>query len=120
MLSLSSAQRLRGRSDFSQVFEHGTKIVAANTVFYVCPNKLNHGRLGVIITKKAFKCAVDRNQVRRWYKEGFRSRQEQLKGYDVVVIPRRGIRTRGEQEGFHKLSKQWGWMLKQCANLSAS
>jgi ribonuclease P protein component len=47
-------------------------------------------RLGLVVSKKHLKRAVDRNRFKRVVRESFRHHQEQLKGLDIVVLARNG------------------------------
>jgi ribonuclease P protein component len=49
------------------------------------PNEVGFARLGVVIGRKTFKRAVDRNRCKRWVREQFRATQAELAGLDVVV-----------------------------------
>lgn len=53
-------------------------------------------RLGLIISKKSIKRAVDRNRVKRTTRESFRLCQSRLSGLDVVIMSRAGL---GELSG---------------------
>jgi len=53
-------------------------------------------RLGLIISKKSIKRAVDRNRVKRTTRESFRLCQGRLSGLDVVIMSRAGL---GELSG---------------------
>lgn len=53
-------------------------------------------RLGLIISKKSIKRAVDRNRVKRITRESFRLCQSRLSGLDVVIMSRAGL---GELSG---------------------
>ena len=48
-------------------------------------------RLGLIISKKSIKRAVDRNRVKRITRESFRLCQSRLRGLDVVIMSRAGL-----------------------------
>ncbi len=49
------------------------------------PNGLQHARLGLIIPKRIIAHAVSRNRVKRLLREGFRLRQHDLQGLDIVA-----------------------------------
>lgn len=49
------------------------------------PNELGHARLGMVLAKRQFKRAVDRNRMRRIIRETFRLYSPELLALDVVV-----------------------------------
>lgn len=57
------------------------------TIFYTA-NQLDHPRLGLAISKKVSKLAVDRNRIKRLARETFRLKQPQLQHADFVVLAR--------------------------------
>ncbi|SEF82420.1 ribonuclease P protein component [Billgrantia desiderata] len=55
-----------------------------------CPNGLDHPRLGLVISKKNVRRAVDRNCLKRVVRESVRLRQRSLPAVDIVLLARRG------------------------------
>jgi ribonuclease P protein component len=51
------------------------------------PNELGHARLGMIVSKRLFSRAVDRNRIRRLIRETFRLSVQTLPALDLVVRP---------------------------------
>jgi ribonuclease P protein component len=51
------------------------------------------GRLGLAVSKKALRRAVDRNRMKRQIREAFRQRRARLAGQDIVVMVRREVAT---------------------------
>ena len=49
------------------------------------PNTAGLARLGLVISKRALRRAVDRNRVRRWARDAFRMRQHRLPASDIVL-----------------------------------
>lgn len=49
------------------------------------PNGLAMARLGMVVPKKVWARAVDRNRIRRLLREAFRHDQARLVGHDVVI-----------------------------------
>lgn len=85
------AVRLLSESSYSAVF--GSKNIRVSdglwTVLAV-RNSLNppRARLGLAISKKRARRAVDRNRLKRLARESFRQHRQCLKGYDIVVMNR--------------------------------
>ncbi|WP_158881136.1 ribonuclease P protein component [Rhodanobacter sp. L36] len=51
-------------------------------------NELGHARLGLAISKRVSKRAVERNRIKRLLRESFRRIQHQLPAVDVMVMAR--------------------------------
>jgi ribonuclease P protein component len=51
-------------------------------------NELGHARLGLAISKRVSKRAVERNRIKRLLRESFRRIQHQLPSVDVMVMAR--------------------------------
>ncbi len=97
--SLPRAERLRHTKDFDRVFRQG-KVLQSDffTVMFV-ENGLDYNRIAVMVKKK-FGKAHDRNKVRRWVKEAYRTMKNELaKGFDLIILPRKAL-----SEVFEKLS----------------
>lgn len=83
--------RLLSPRDFQRVFKGANR--SADRFFTVLfrNNGTGLARLGLAISKKQLKRAVDRNRVKRLVRESFRSHRGALGGVDVVVLSGRGI-----------------------------
>ncbi|MDD3530239.1 MAG: ribonuclease P protein component [Gallionellaceae bacterium] len=77
--------KLRKTDDFSSVFRFKRVRRGAGMDVFYCPNGLLYPRLGLIMPKKVWARAVDRNRVRRILREAFRLDQGELGGLDVVI-----------------------------------
>lgn len=51
----------------------------------VAPNGLDYARLGLIVPKRVIADAVGRNRIKRLLREGFRLRQQEFPGLDIVA-----------------------------------
>ncbi len=90
--TLGKDERLRTNRDFERGLSDGIRVADRNIVVFVRPNGLPHSRIGPAVSKKWGK-AVQRNRLKRLFREGFRLVKSGLpKGVDVVVMPRKGSR----------------------------
>jgi ribonuclease P protein component len=80
-------ERIRRRTEYKQIYEHGTRVHGRFSTIFVLPNNQGIGRLGIAATKK-LGGAVQRNRAKRLIREIFR-RNKIAPGHDVVVVPRR-------------------------------
>ena len=87
--------RLTRPGEFRAVFRRGRRAQAGVLRARLRANGLEHGRLGLAVSRKAARNAVGRNRVRRQVRESFRLSQARLAGLDVVVslfqAPGRGV-----------------------------
>jgi ribonuclease P protein component len=86
------AARLHHGGQFSRVFNHQQKAAGRHLVVLVRsrhPKGPQRPRLGLMVPVKAIKLAVRRHQVKRWIRELFRLRLQDILGpHDLVVLLR--------------------------------
>ena len=80
------AQRIREKKDYDVVFNERKRLFGRHFVIYHKKNQLTHARLGIIVSKRNVRYAVDRNVLKRMLKESFRLCQKTLKKTDIVVV----------------------------------
>ena len=78
--------RLVAQPDFSRCFSGQSFSFGPWLRFYVSPNNLSYGRLGLVISKKVSKSSVARHRLARVLREGFRQHCLFLSGFDIVVL----------------------------------
>lgn len=84
---LRKENRIRLKKEFDQVFKRGLSFYNKNLGVKVLKTELKVSRLGIIISNKVSKRAVERNRIKRIIRDFFKKEIEDLKiGKDVVII----------------------------------
>jgi ribonuclease P protein component len=82
--------RVVRRGDFQRAYERGARARGAVMIVVAVANELPHARVGLSVGKSIWRGAVQRNRVRRVFREAFRLEQHALPaGFDLVLIPAR-------------------------------
>lgn len=75
-------------AQFQAVYDRRRSVSDSAMILYACENRLPYTRVGLSVSKK-YGGAVQRNRLRRLYREAFRLNKELMpKGLDLVMIPR--------------------------------
>jgi len=100
--------RLLNASDFQAVFDD-PPFRASHKHFLILArhNNLSHSRMGLVIAKKNIRLAVNRNLIKRLIRESFRTEQQNLVGFDAIVLARRGMDGLENADLSAQLGKQW-------------
>ena len=85
MFSLPRQAKIVKTDDFSSVFNLRKRIASQHLVMRYRLNEANLSRLGLIVSKKTAKLAVQRNYMRRVLRELFRLNQQRLPVVDLVI-----------------------------------
>ena len=87
-------QRLLNAADYSAVF-NDAPIRASHPNFLILArtNASAQAKLGLVISKKNVRHAVNRNRIKRIARETFRLQQHNLPTIDAIVLARRGADT---------------------------
>jgi len=89
--SFPAKVRLKRSEEFQAVFANKRSVADHNLVIYAARNGTSETRVGLAVGKKVGN-AVKRNHWKRMLREAFRlSREELPGGYDLVLLPRRGV-----------------------------
>lgn len=101
-------KRLLTPRQFKTVFDSPTgKVPGKNLLILARDNGLDHPRLGLVIAKKSVKLAVERNRIKRQIRESLRLHQDQLTGWDIVVLARKGLAEADNAELSQHFAKLW-------------
>ena len=112
----SRNSRLTRAVEFKKVFSRNFRI--NDDCITLLVNKKNSGtpRIGFAVAKKQLKNAVDRNRVKRLFRESFRLKQHEIPPVDIVVMVRYAILTLTQQELVDRIEKHWQKIIQRCAN----
>ena len=73
-------------------------------------------RLGFAIARKQVKKAIERNALKRLFRESFRKNQHRLPARDMVVMVRSEILAAEAADIRHALEQHWNGIIEQCKN----
>ena len=68
----------------------GIRLNVQVVTIVVRPNKANHPRLGLAVSRRVARSAVARHRLKRHIRESFRHHTESLAGLDIVVLANSG------------------------------
>ena len=114
----SKHARLLKPAEFSRVFKNPIRSSDRLLTILAVPNDIKQPRLGLAISKKHAKRAVDRNRIKRLIRESFRLIQHQLPAVDLVVMAKPGTKSVENQQIFQSLQQHWHRLNKQCEKSS--
>lgn len=116
----SKDKRLLTKADYQAL--RGTKLSASDHAFLLLA-KLNAdetARLGLAISKKNAKHAVQRNRIKRIVRESFRHHCEQLPALDILVLARKKTVLLESKELRQCIDKLWFRLAKRASSRSFS
>ncbi len=91
-LRFSKQEHLRRPAEFRRVYDRRCSVRGELLVLHACANDLPYTRVGFSVSRK-YGNAVQRNRIKRLYRESFRHVREQLpRGLDLVLIPKPGTK----------------------------
>ena len=93
----TKSRRLVCSTEYQTVIAHDCRSKDTLFVVYAHGKGRQLGRLGVTVSRRVARRAVERNRIKRVIRESFRHQQKFLVGLDIVTIARgatRGIETK--------------------------
>lgn len=111
---LTRQARLLKPRDFRRVFERAQRSSDALFTVLARASGLSGARLGLAISRKAARRAVDRNRIKRQARESFRRRRLELDGIDFVVMAKGGAVSVSNLELRKSLERHWRRLTSRC------
>ncbi|VAW69019.1 Ribonuclease P protein component [hydrothermal vent metagenome] len=111
--------RLLKPDEYSRVFKNPIRSSDRLFIILAVKNENSHARLGLAISKKNTKRAVDRNMIKRLVRESFRLSLKKLPFIDIVVMAKPVTKSANNQQIFQSLQQHWSRLSKQCAKSSS-
>lgn len=111
--------RLLKPAEFSRVFKQPIRSSDRLFTILAVNNELEFARLGLAISKKHAKRAVDRNRIKRLVRESFRLTRPGLPAIDLVVMAKPATKHAENQQILQSLQTHWNRLQKQCAKSSS-
>lgn len=100
-------QRLTRRTEYAFVFARPKRRSDKALTLLSRSNGRGYARLGLAVSKRHIRRAVDRNRLKRLIRESFRVGQHQLPGIDIVVLPRAAAAHLTNHELLSRLNRHW-------------
>lgn len=89
--SLRPQERIRKQSDFTRIYEKGSRFRGRYFNLVYLTNDLNFSRMAAVASKKVGN-AVKRSKVKRWMRALFRRNKDLLEtSFDLVMIAKPGM-----------------------------
>ncbi|MDP6727728.1 MAG: ribonuclease P protein component [Gammaproteobacteria bacterium] len=85
-LKFPQSMRITKAIEYARIFKQGTHSHGKFWQIISTPSENKNSSLGLAISKKIHKRAVDRNLFKRIAREAFRLNQDNLKGVNIVVM----------------------------------
>jgi ribonuclease P protein component len=105
--------RLLKPSEFKHVFDQPNKASTFSFLTFSRENQSTHSRVGLAISKKNAKRAVDRNRIKRLIRENFRLNKQKLPPVDIVILAKRGILEQDNEALQKQLYGLWKKLARQ-------
>ena len=119
-LRLTRESKLLTAENYQFVFAKAQRFGNRSFTVLARQNGLDYPRLGLAISKKSAKRAVDRNRIKRQFRESFRLNQHKLPSVDIIAMSKPSALTLDNVEMQKQIDTQWHFLKKKFADLSPS
>jgi ribonuclease P protein component len=103
--------RLKKKKDFENVFTKGMTARSKYFFLRVLENGSPDTRMGFVVSKKVSKKAVERNRIKRLFREAIRLDLAKIKpGYDLVFI----VLNNAKDKEFEEIREEISTTFKKC------
>ncbi len=99
--------RLLRPAEYRSVFSHPVRSTDNYFTVLCRPSGRTTPRLGLAVSKKNSRLAIDRNRIKRVIRESFRHNKGTLGGIDYVVLSRFGVNRVSNKTLFNSLERHW-------------
>ena len=106
-------QKLLNAEQYKYVFSKSKRFGNKSFTVLARENNLGYPRLGLAISKKSAKRAVDRNRIKRIFRESFRLHQHKLPNVDIIAMCKSDVLSLDKQEMHKQIEAQWRFMQKK-------
>lgn len=110
--------RLTDASQYRHVFARPARAGNSGFTLLYRPNAVGHARLGLAVSRKYARRAVERNRIKRLVRESFRCRFT-LPDVDIVVLCTRTTRNLSNPDLFALLHRAWTVIERSATETSA-
>ena len=107
MARFTRRQRLTRPTEFRRVFEHPERLGDRHVTVLARRNDLPYARLGLAVARRRIARSVGRNTFKRIVRESFRAHQDEIAGYDVVVLPKPAAAAATRPDLRASIDRQW-------------
>jgi|TARA_B110000438_G_scaffold235711_1_gene232546 ribonuclease P protein component len=99
--------RIFSAHGYRKVFSGGLRSRGKFFLVIFKPNINQQTKLGLAVSKKYCRLAIQRNTIKRIIRESFRKNKDKLQGFDIVVLNNKLTHTVNQQSLRTDLLRQW-------------